>query len=393
MKDILVFTTTLSLGGITTYVINLVNELVKKYNVTLAYTNDDASKLAEISKYVKTVSFSYPSNMKTLMIMLRHGWFQHALKIKLRNRYHVSPMGSNQRLAYAQALGTKLPSSLLKHYDYVISSAEFYCNDVIVQKIDAPKKIGWIHPDYKALNTDIAFDRRTLDYLDNIVTVSQSTKYSLQEAIPEYKDKVVYIPNLINVERLNELAAIYPVEYEEYKGKKIIVSVCRIDNSSKRLDRVVLIAKKLVERGESFHWFIVGGGDDFELINNLIKESGLSEHISMIGARANPYPYIAYADLFVLTSQYEGKPIVVDEALVLACPVMVTRYASAQEQVENDYGYIISNNDQSIADDFVSNLNWDDIRKKRQNLEENKYFEKIQSEYNFGIREILDNSI
>ena len=54
MKRILVFTTTLGLGGITSHTVNLVNELSKSYDVTLAYTGDEAAKLTEISSNVKT---------------------------------------------------------------------------------------------------------------------------------------------------------------------------------------------------------------------------------------------------------------------------------------------------------------------------------------------------
>ena len=125
MKRILVFTTTLGLGGITSHTVNLVNELSKSYDVTLAYTGDEAAKLTEISSNVKTVSFDFPNKKKTLSIMSKHGWIHHAIKVKFRKHNRVSPMYSLQRIAYAQAEGTELPNVLLKHYDVAISTAEF----------------------------------------------------------------------------------------------------------------------------------------------------------------------------------------------------------------------------------------------------------------------------
>ena len=389
MREILVLTTTLSLGGITSYVINFVNELSKNYKVTLAYTKDDASKLSDISSDVECVAFACPSMKKSLSIMFKHGWIHHALKIKLRRHNKVSPMSSIQRVAYAQAEGTDLPDQLLKHYDVVISSAEFYCNDVVALKINANKKIAWIHPDYKALKTDVAFDRKTLDNFDFIVTVSQSTKKSLLDVIPDYSNKVVYIPNLLDAKKIRDISINCPDEYTIHKGKKIIVTVCRIDNSSKRLDRIIMIAKRLVNEREHFHWFIVGGGTDFDYISNLIKINNLSDYVSMIGPKQNPYPYIRYADMFVLTSQYEGRPIVIDEALILACPVMVTEYASSKEQIDLMSGCVISNNDDRIVDDFIKHLNWKNNDMKRAYLLENSYEKRLNLDYCEGIHNML----
>lgn len=69
-----------------------------------------------------------------------------------------------------------------------------------------------------------------------------------------------------------------------------------------------------------------------------------------MGASNNPYPYYKKADVFILTSQYEGKPIVVDEALSLKCPVIVTNYKSAREQVNENVGAVIDNQDDSISE-------------------------------------------
>lgn len=57
-----------------------------------------------------------------------------------------------------------------------------------------------------------------------------------------------------------------------------------------------------------------------------INENGLDEIVKLIGLRANPYPYIKNADIFVMTSRYEGKSIALDEAKILCKPIVVTKY-------------------------------------------------------------------
>lgn len=369
MKRILILTTALSTGGITSFTIPLANLLAQEYDVTLAYTVDECDKLKCFSKTIKTVSFQIPDKKKTALYMLARGWGHHILKLKLRDHHQVSPTESIQRVGYTSAAITRLPDELLKDYDVAISTAEFYCNDLLAGKIKAKRKVGWIHPDYRALCLDVAFDRKTLDKLDIIVTVSQSTRQSMLEIIPEYEGKVMYLPNLLDVQRIRQMSEQYPSEYAKYTDRKRIVTVCRMDNSSKRLDRVVRIAKMLADRGENFHWFLIGDGKDFDLIHGMIAEYGLSDFVSMVGRRENPYPYIRYADLFVLTSQYEGKPIAVDEAIALHCPVIVSDYCSAREQVRPGCGTVIGNADHTIEAEFSDALDWNTVRKQKEYLE------------------------
>ena len=72
--------------------------------------------------------------------------------------------------------------------------------------------------------------------------------------------------------------------------------------------------------------------------------------MKLLGAKDNPYPYMAAADLFVLQSYYEGKPLVVDEALVTGTPVLVTDYVSAKEQVSSEVGIVVKNDEAAITD-------------------------------------------
>lgn len=342
-KKVLILTTALDIGGITSFMLPIVNLLKSEYDLTIAYTTDKYDKLSEITGDVELVQFKEPCKKNTALYMLTHGWMSHIIKVKFRNHNKVTPMASLQRVNYSEAMITQLPQELNKHYDVAISTAEFYCNDLAVEKIDADKKIGWIHPDYSSMHTDVLFDKRTLDRLDYIVTVSNASKNSLITILPEYRDKVYFIPNLLNTERIIQLSKDKPEEYSNISGS-IFVTVARLDNSSKRLDRIVETCKILKDKGLEFHWFIVGGGSDYDAIETLSEKMKTTDVLHLLGAKVNPYPYIKYANTFVLTSQYEGKPVVIDEAMLLGCPVVATQYTSAIEQI-GDYGCVVENND------------------------------------------------
>lgn len=342
-KKVLILTTALDIGGITSFMLPIVNLLKSEYDLTIAYTTDKYNKLSEITGDIELVQFEEPCKKNTALYMLTHGWMSHIIKVKFRDHNRVTPMASLQRVNYSEAMITQLPEELSKHYDVAISTAEFYCNNLVAEKIDAEKKIGWIHPDYSSLHTDTFFDKRTLDKLDYIVTVSNTSKNSLIKVLPEYRNKVYFIPNLLNVEKIIKLSKDKPREYSKISGP-IFVTVARLDNSSKRLDRVVEACRILKDKGFEFHWFIVGEGSDYDAIQTLSEKIKTTDVLHLLGAKVNPYPYIKYADAFVLTSQYEGKPVVVDEAMLLGCPVVTTQYTSAIEQI-GDNGQVVENND------------------------------------------------
>lgn len=342
-KKVLILTTALDIGGITSFMLPIVNLLKSEYDLTIAYTTDKYNKLSEITGDIELVQFEEPCKKNTALYMLTHGWMSHIIRVKFRDHNKVTPMASLQRVNYSEAMITQLPEELSKHYDVAISTAEFYCNNLVAEKIDAEKKIGWIHPDYSSLHTDTFFDKRTLDKLDYIVTVSNTSKNSLIKVLPEYRNKVYFIPNLLNVEKIIKLSKDKPREYSKISGP-IFVTVARLDNSSKRLDRIVEACRILKDKGFEFHWFIVGGGSDYDAIQTLSEKMKTTDVLHLLGAKVNPYPYIKYADAFVLTSQYEGKPVVVDEAMLLGCPVVTTQYTSAIEQI-GDNGQVVENND------------------------------------------------
>lgn len=366
--NILIVTSSISQGGITQFAVNLANYLAENNIVTLAYTTiDNQSAYKKISEKIRCVSYCAASQKKMMLSVIRHGWIIHALKIKFRNHKKVSPIKSIQRIQYARAEQTQLPIELKKHFDIAISTAEFFCNNLVAMNIEADKKIAWIHPDYKALKTDVEFDRKLLETFDAVAVVSKTNCNNMKEMLPSIKDRIVHIPNLMDFRNIEELAKEKPAEYGQTKGIRII-TVCRLDNSSKRVDRIVEICRCLKEKKVEFQWYVVGDGGDRRKIEELIKKRNVQSCLTLLGGKENPYPYIKFADVFILTSQYEGRPIAVDEALILGCPVIVTNYASAKEQVDPRWGAIVENDDKKCIDEMVQLLSSNKIVKWKEKI-------------------------
>ena len=94
---------------------------------------------------------------------------------------------------------------------------------------------------------------------------------------------------------------------------------------------------------------IVGGGPLKAELADQIRNLHLGAAITLTGALANPYPILAAADCFVLSSDYEGAPMVILEALVLRRPVVTVAFASVHDALPDAAGLVVPQTDAGLA--------------------------------------------
>lgn len=374
-NKVILITTALDFGGITSFLIPLVNELVKRNEVTLAYTKDCSDFCSLINKDVNLLCYKAPSKKHRIVTAIKNFRVLDLIRVFARNRKKHSAIAAVQRLDYIWADDTFISD---EKYDVAISAAEFFCNAVVANGINAKKKIGWVHPDISALQIDLKAAQRIIDKLDKVIAVSEAGIESLKRLFPACRDKFIHIENMMDDERIIAGSKDTVDDFPDEDGVKRIVTVCRIDNSSKRIDRIIKIAKLLKEKKESFKWYIIGDGKDYESVKAEVLQHNLQDCIALLGKKANPYPYMSQADCFVLTSQYEGKPIVIEEAKILHTPIVVTAYTAAYNQVPPELGAVVENCDgvleEKIAgyiadDDWLKNVRKTNRGYKSDNLE------------------------
>lgn len=229
-------------------------------------------------------------------------------------------------------------------------------NQYISEHVTAAKKIGWIHTDLFKANFDREDCLKTYRDFDSIVNVSKAGKEQVDCFLPEYKNKSYFLHNYIPIDTIREQASAYETSYQA----DIInfVTVARIDNGSKRIDRIIEVVHLLQMNGyENFKWWIIGDGPDSKKNQMLAKEYELNELIEFTGEKTNPYPFIKSADAFILASDYEGFPMVIGESLALGTPVITTAYASAKEQLKDGVnGLIVQNNTKALFEVLKSVL-------------------------------------
>ena len=78
---------------------------------------------------------------------------------------------------------------------------------------------------------------------------------------------------------------------------------------------------------------ILGEGPERESLEALISELGLEKDVARPGWVANPYPWMANAGVYVLSSRWEGLPSVLIEALYCGVPIVATDCLSGPREI------------------------------------------------------------
>lgn len=203
----------------------------------------------------------------------------------------------------------------------------------MVDCVEAKKKITWLHFDYANPKRDDSLYLRYFEACDKIITVSDTVNQALMKTLPTIADKCMVIENITNAKLIRDLA-LRGDEFPDrsFQGKRIL-SVGRLAHQ-KGYDLIVPVLRKLRDDGYYVRWYIIGDGEERDELIKQIMAAGVPDMLFLLGTTVNPYSYIRDADLFVMPSRHEGKPITVEEAKVLMKPMVVTNYLSASEQLE-----------------------------------------------------------
>ena len=358
MKRILVIKNGLAVGGTTSSFLAFLSSMISQTGIAVdAWVGNVDQELLEcvIPKGVQCIqndgletAFRILHGKEKLVAILKQG------RLGLTLRYHLFA-GKWRKTKRVIPLFQKMDIKKMRAqrcidltmYDAVLTWEELYPCYLLAEKILAKKKIAWIHPHYQECGFLKKHDAFYFNKLDAIVTVSKNCQAGMLSVFPELQEKIYAAENAISVDEILKKSAVLQDKIALWEGVNI-VTVARLQNISKALDRAIRIAAQLKKEGYSFKWYLIGEGEDRQVLTELIHVLELEEEVILLGHQDNPYRYVKAADLFVLQSYYEGRPMVVDEAMILGVPVLVSDYGAAREQVPMDYGMVVDNNESAI---------------------------------------------
>lgn len=232
-----------------------------------------------------------------------------------------------------------LPMMSEKCYDLAISfmSPHYY----VAQKVNAKKKLAWIHTDYKTLAVDVESELSMWDAYDYIGSISEDVTASFLHTFPSLERKIVLIENTMPENTMKSQADAFTVEHEMPKDGSIKLLTIGRFTYPKRMDEIPEICRIIRAQSVNVKWYLIGFGGDEDLIRQKIAEAGMEQYVVMLGKKENPYPYIKACDVYLQPSRYEGKSIAVREAQLFHKPVIITDYSTAHSQLEDGVDGVI----------------------------------------------------
>jgi glycosyltransferase involved in cell wall biosynthesis len=175
---------------------------------------------------------------------------------------------------------------------------------------------------------------------DRIVTTSAGVADDLVTAFGVPPDRVHVVHNPVDLDRV-ALAAGEPLDpaIERQWTSPAIVAAGRLADAKNY--PLLLDAFAILRRAMPARLFILGEGDREAAMREQIARLGLGDAVILCGFQSNPWKYVARADVFVLTSRYEGFGNVLIEAMACGVPVVATASAGTRDIVTPDSGGLL----------------------------------------------------
>jgi len=175
-----------------------------------------------------------------------------------------------------------------------------------------------------------------------IIAVSTGIAEEIYQMENVNREQIICIHNPVVTLQMIELSKQQPVHpWFTQKNEPILLGVGRL-TEQKDFETLIRAFHK-VQSHFGCRLLILGEGPERSKLEALVRELGLTQKVDLPGFLQNPYSYMAHADLFILSSRFEGLPTVLIESLACGTPVVATDCISGPSEIlENgQYGQLV----------------------------------------------------
>lgn len=344
-KKIFLIIPSLNRGGAERVTSILANNLdKKKFDINLILLEKRGSYLNDLNKNINIIDLKIKNVRKSvkpiisiirkekpnlvfstlghLNLMLMMFKFLMPKKTKFIGREASIPSILNKKEKYPKIFDF-LYKILYPKFDKIICQSNYMKKDLVVN--------------YKILSEKIEVINNPLDF-QNI-----EKKIKL--------DKNPFNSNIKNIVAIGSL--------EEVKGYDILItSISKINRNDFKLS-------------------IIGSGSKEYALRELIKKLNLEKKIELLGFKENPYIYMKFADIGILSSKFEGFPNTVLETLACRTPVIAFKCPGGVEEIilDNINGWFVKQNDiEELANTIEKHLDT--------KLDKEKIYRSVYNKYN-----------
>lgn len=237
-------------------------------------------------------------------------------------------------IAFDMAIAFAGPSQMMDYY--------------ICHQVNAPIKCGWIHFDVSKFGIDKGMTIQLYKKYKRIFIVSEMAKAIFDQIFPQFREKTEVFHNVVSSKQICELAKLGESFQDDFSGNRIL-TVGRISQEKGQIVAIHAL-KLLIDRGYNVRWYFVGEGVDMEHCKIEVNRLGLSDFVTFIGVKINPYAYMRDCDVYMQPSRHEGFCLTLAEALCFGNPIVATNFTGAKEQLINrENGFVVGMSAEDIA--------------------------------------------
>ena len=376
-KKVLFVINTLGQGGAESAFIQFMKKFdPKRFQLFLYVIVGQGELINRVPKHVVLLNRHYDSSdvlsvrgkrllmEKTLMLMLRNGAVFKNFPFLIRNASVLSGDGRHhpERLLW-QVLADGCPSPG-QHFDLGIAYLEGAATYYLDRRVDADRKIAFVHTDYVRSGNDPRLDRGVYDRINKIYCVSEQTVDSFLKVYPQYAHKTEVFRNIIDMHAARRKARRSSFfDKDGYTGTRI-VSLGRLIRM-KAVDKSIAAMRILKDAGIDARWYVFGEGSARPYFESLIDENDLRDCFFLPGAVENPFPYLRKADIYCQCSDYEGRSVAISEAMLMSCAVITSNHSGSAGQVHDGQdGLLIEPTPENIADAIMKLISDPELAKR-----------------------------
>lgn len=354
-KKILFMLINMNIGGTEKAFLNMLSELPKdKFDITVLLLEKYGGFMNSIPSEVEVtyingykelkVETEVPPHKNTISY-LRKGKIIKGLGLVLINE--ISKLRKDRSLFYKYIL--KGYPLLKDEYDVAIAYAGpmDLISYFVIHKINAKKKIQWIHFDISKIGFNKDFAAKIYSKFDKVFIVSNEGRDKLLKLIPGISKRTEVFSNIISPKLVSEQATLGKSFIDNFDGIRIL-TVGRL-SAEKGHDIAIKVLAKLIRDGYKVKWYCLGDGHLRNEYEAVIKHYSLENHFILLGASTNPYPFMNDCDIYVQPSRHEGYCLTLAEARCLNKPIVATNFTGAKEQlIDGETGLIVNVDDMEI---------------------------------------------
>ncbi len=237
-----------------------------------------------------------------------------------------------------------------------MNSTPLFLKEKHFKQISAPI-IYWIHADSQlsAWVKNVEWYQKVLPYMHICVSICKDMQFRSQIALKHYLHienmPTTMIFNPLDKSKVMELAHQAISEQDKQLiQQSFILQVARLDEQHKNHLQMIDIYHQLKQKGIKEKLYIIGEGDGRKALEQKIKSLGLEQDCLLLGSRANPFPFMKAAKVFIHTAKFEGLPTVLIESMICGTPVVAFNCPTGPREILEDgkYGELIPLDDEQL---------------------------------------------